>query len=63
MADVWLTLVITSLVFGGAGYLYAKKSGRDPVRWVALGVVLNARVLLAMIVVGGRSQKTRQFTR
>ena len=61
MADLWLTLVITCIIFGYAGNFYAKKTGRDPVRWTALGVFLNVFILGLMIVMGGRSQKVRQY--
>jgi hypothetical protein len=61
MADLWLTLVATCLVFGYAGNLYPKKTGRDPVRWTVAGVLLNGAILAAMLVAGGRTQRARQY--
>ena len=61
MADLWLTLVVTCLVFGYAGNLYAKKTGRDPVRWTVAGVLLNGAILAVMLVAGGRTQRVRQY--
>ncbi len=61
MPTLWLTLVLTSVVFGYAGNFYAKKTGRDPVRWTILGVVLNVLVLAVMLIVGNRSAKAREF--
>lgn len=48
MADLWLVLVLTSAIFGLIGYAFAKKSGRNPVVWAALGVILNFFVLMIL---------------
>lgn len=46
MADLWLALVVTSAICGTIGYAFAKKTGRNPAVWVALGIVLNVFVLI-----------------
>jgi len=50
MADIWLAYVVTSAICGFVGYVFAKNTGRNPVIWIMLGVVLNvfAIVLLSM---------------
>jgi hypothetical protein len=63
MPDLWLTLVITCVIFGYAGNFYAKKTGRSPFWWILGGVVLNILILGVMLVVGGRSPKAKQFVR
>ena len=45
MADLWLPYVVTSVIFGLVGYVFAKKTGRNPVLWVVLGVILNVFAL------------------
>lgn len=63
MIALWLTLVFTCIVFGYAGYLFATKTGRDPVRWTILGALFNVLILGVFVVVGGRSQKAKQYIR
>jgi hypothetical protein len=60
LADFWLMLVVTSAVFGAAGYLFAKKTNRVTWHWICYGVLLNFLVLLLMAVVG---PKTRRMAR
>jgi VIT1/CCC1 family predicted Fe2+/Mn2+ transporter len=52
MAELWLSLIVTSVACGYLGRAYAIRSGRDPFRWAILGVALNIGVLAAMIVIG-----------
>jgi peptidoglycan biosynthesis protein MviN/MurJ (putative lipid II flippase) len=63
MSQLWLTLVLTCVIFGYAGNFYAKKTGRDPLRWTILGVLLNVLILAAMVIAGGQSAKAGQYTR
>ena len=49
MADLWLAYVITSAIFGLVGYVFAKKTGRNPAIWVTLGVVLNVFALILFL--------------
>lgn len=46
MADLWLALVVTSAICGGLGYAFARKTGRNPVLWVALGIVCNVFIII-----------------
>jgi uncharacterized protein (DUF983 family) len=55
--DLWLVIVVTSAVCGIAGYIFAKKTGRNPALWVSLGVFLNVIVLVLLSVRSGRSVK------
>jgi hypothetical protein len=43
--SLWLVIVVTSAIFGIAGYVYAKKTGRNPTLWLLLGVILNVLVV------------------
>jgi drug/metabolite transporter (DMT)-like permease len=46
MDDMWLALVLTSVVFGAAGYVFAKKTGRNPALWTVMGLLLNVVVVI-----------------
>jgi len=48
-----LVIVATSAIFGIAGYVYAKKTGRNPTLWLVLGVVLNILVVAFLSLRGG----------
>jgi hypothetical protein len=61
MASLWLTLVITCIIFGYAGNVFAKKTGRDPVRWTILGVALNVLILGVIFIVGEHSKKIKSL--
>lgn len=41
MDEVWGLAAMLSLVAGGAGYYFAKRTGRSPALWVAIGILLN----------------------
>jgi hypothetical protein len=41
MDEIWTIAALLSLLAGGAGYLFAKRTGRNPLLWSALGVALN----------------------
>jgi hypothetical protein len=41
MDDFWILVALLSLLVGGAGYFFAKRTGRNPVLWSVLGVMLN----------------------
>jgi hypothetical protein len=49
MTDLWLVLVVTSAICGVAGYVYAKKTGRDPLVWTLVGIVLNIFVVAVLV--------------
>jgi hypothetical protein len=51
--SLWLVIVATSAIFGIAGYVYAKKTGRNPTLWLVLGVVLNILVVAFLSLRGG----------
>jgi hypothetical protein len=57
MDDLWLVIVVTSAICGIAGYIFAKKTGRDPKLWLALGVFLNVLVIALLSMRSGRSVK------
>ena len=57
MDNLWLIIVVTSAVFGIAGYIFAKKTGRDPRVWVVLGVFLNFVVLALLSIKSERPVK------
>ena len=57
VADLWLVIVLTSAVCGVVGYVFAKKTGRNPVVWTTAGVVLNVVALLVLAMVGSRRRK------
>jgi len=61
MADLWLTLIITCIVFGYAGYLFAKKTGRNTMQWALLGAGLNIVILAVILTTENRSKKVRRF--
>jgi hypothetical protein len=61
MTDLWLVLLVTSAICGVVGYLYAKKTGRNPGLWAALGVVLN--VVVVAILASKDAQKGRPPSR
>ena len=61
MGDLWLTLIVTCIIFGYAGNFFAKKTGRNPLHWTILGAALNVVVLGLMVIVGGRSRKVREY--
>ena len=63
MPDLWLSIVLTCVIFGYAGNFFAKKTGRNTVLWTFLGVLFNILILAAMIFVGDRSQKAKQCPR
>jgi hypothetical protein len=42
MTDLWLAGVLSSLICGFVGYVFAIRTGRNPLLWTSLGVVLNA---------------------
>jgi len=48
MADLWLALVVTSAICGLIGYVFAKKTNRNPVVWMVVGIVLNVLVLAVL---------------
>ena len=48
MADIWLSIVITSAICGVIAYQYARNTGRNPYLWTALGAVFN---LLGMALI------------
>jgi hypothetical protein len=58
MADLWLILVVTSAICGLAGYVFAKKTGRNPALWVTIGIVFNIIALVILMAVGGRRKAT-----
>lgn len=60
-SGLWLTLVITCVIFGYAGNFFAKKTGRDPLRWTILGIGLNVLILALIVAVGNRSEKEREY--
>jgi uncharacterized membrane protein YfcA len=41
MVDLLLFILITSALCGKIGYLYARRTGRNHLRWAAIGIVLN----------------------
>jgi hypothetical protein len=45
MADLLFFVLITSALCGKIGYLYAMRTGRRPLHWAAIGIVLNIFVL------------------
>jgi hypothetical protein len=45
MADLLLFILFTSALCGKIGYLYARRTGRNHLRWAAIGIVLNIFVL------------------
>jgi hypothetical protein len=57
MADLWLTLVVTSAVFAAAGYFFATKTGRTPWHWALYGLIFNILVLVLMAVVGPKTRR------
>jgi uncharacterized membrane protein YfcA len=63
MIVLWLTLVVTGVLAGYAGRIFAQRTGRDPVRWTVAGVLLNVFVLMVMLATGRHSQKTRDYIR
>ena len=63
VSDLWLVLVLACVIFGYAGNFFAKKTGRNTVLWTLLGVLISILILAAMIFVGGRSQKAKQYPR
>jgi len=63
MIILWLTLVITGVLAGYAGRIFAERTGRDPVRWTVAGVLLNVFVLMVMLATGRHSQKVRDYIR
>lgn len=62
MTLLWLTLVITGVLAGFAGRIFAQKTGRDPLRWTVVGVLLNVFVLMVMLA-AGRHSKVRDYIR
>lgn len=63
MIVLWLTLVVTGVFAGYAGRIFAQRTGRDPVRWTAAGVLLNIFILMAILATGRHSQKARDYIR
>ena len=57
MGDIWLVLVVTSAICGTVGYLFAAKTGRNPVLWVMLGVVFNVFGLALLSLVNSRRKR------
>jgi ABC-type uncharacterized transport system permease subunit len=57
MADLWFAIIATSAICGLVGYLFAVKTGRNPIVWVALGVVLNVFSLGILSAVNSRRRK------
>lgn len=41
MADLWLAIVISCAICGYVGYVFAIRTGRNPLIWTGLGVALN----------------------
>jgi hypothetical protein len=41
MFDLLFFILITSTLCGKIGYLYARRTGRNHLRWAAIGIVLN----------------------
>lgn len=62
MTLLWLTLVTTGALAGVAGRIYAQTTGRDPLRWTIVGVLLNVFVLMVMLA-AGRQPKVRDYIR
>ena len=60
MADLWLVLIVTSVICGCLATRFARKNNRDPRRWFALGVVCNV-FALALLLALGQSRKLRQY--
>ena len=54
MGDIWLSIVITSAVFGLISYKYARHTGRNPRAWAILGIAFN---LLALAWICRRRRK------
>jgi hypothetical protein len=48
MADLWLVFVVTGAISGLAGYVFARKTGRNPAVWTAVGIILNILVLVVL---------------
>jgi ABC-type uncharacterized transport system permease subunit len=57
MSDLWLAIVVTSAICGFVGYLFAMKTGRNPVVWAVLGVVLNVIALAVFSMAGSRRRR------
>ena len=62
MADLWLSVVLTSVLFGTAGAVFARQAGRNPIRWAILGAALNVGILVLMFIFGRRAQKAGGYT-
>lgn len=41
MADIWLSIIITSVICGLIAHQYARNTGRNVYIWTALGVLFN----------------------
>lgn len=41
MADIWLSIIVTSSICGAIAYSYARSTGRNPLLWTAFGVAFN----------------------
>jgi drug/metabolite transporter (DMT)-like permease len=48
MDDVWILAALLSALAGGAGYLFARRTGRNPALWAALGILLNVVGMVAI---------------
>lgn len=57
MDNIWLVIVVTSAICGIAGYIFAKKTGRNPKLWATLGVFLNVIVLALLSIKSDRPVK------
>jgi len=60
MDDVWIVTALLSLMAGSAGYFFAKRTGRNPVLWGVLGVVLN---IFGMVLISFAFARRRNPTR
>ncbi len=59
MDEMWTIAALLSLLAGGAGYLFAKRTGRNPVLWSVLGVALN---IFGVVLISFAAASTRKST-
>jgi hypothetical protein len=57
MGDLWLAVVVTSAMCGLVGYLFATKTGRNPILWVMLGMVFNVFGLAFLSMMNSRRKR------
>jgi hypothetical protein len=57
MGALWMEVVVSSILCGLVGYVFAKKTGRNPALSVAVGVILNVFGLVVISFLGSQRQK------